>query len=90
MKADGIPINSSCLHGEYRVLCDMIGYEAVEKIYWEYYGRILSLPKKLLADEFVHSYITNCYENGKNARDMAREYDYTYSWVMKMIKASKD
>lgn len=90
LKADGIEITSSCLNGEYKELCDLIGYDAVEKLYLQYYGGYISLPKKLLADEFVHSYIATCYNRGRNAKEMAREYDYTYSWIMKIVRTFKE
>ena len=86
MKADGIRIGSHCLNGEYKELCDLIGYEAVEKLYIKYYEGYISLPKKLFVDEFVHSYIVTCYKQGRNAKEMAREFDYTYSWIMKLVR----
>ena len=89
MKTDGIEIKSNCLCGEYKELCDLIGYEAVEKIYRHYCGGYISLPKKLFADDFVHGYIIACYHNGRKAKEIAREYDYTYSWVMKIIRRDK-
>ena len=89
MRADGVEITSPCLYGEYKELCDLIGYEAVEKLYIKYCGGYLSLPKKLLVDDFVHSYIVACYMGGRNAKEMARQFDYTYSWVMKIIRKSK-
>ena len=89
MKSDGIEIKSNCLCGEYKELCELIGYEAVEKIYLHYCGGYISLPKKLFADDFVHGYILTCYHNGRKAKEIAREYDYTYSWVMKIIRKDK-
>jgi len=85
MKASGVEINSHSLNGEYRELCNLIGYEAVEKLYIKYCGGYINLPKKLLADEFVHGYIVTCYSNGYKAKDLAKELDYTYSWVRKII-----
>ena len=89
MKADGVTIDSHCLNGEYRELCELIGYEAVEKIYIKYYGGYITLPKKFLTDEFVHDYIVTCYNSGRKAKLMAREFDYTYSWIMKIVRRSK-
>ena len=86
MKADGVEIDSHCLNGEYKELCNLIGYEAVEKLYIKYYGGYINLPKKLFEDAFVHGYIVTCYRQGRNAREMAREFDYTYSWVMKLVR----
>jgi|GEM_PF-296744 len=89
MKADGVKIESHCLNGEYQKLCNLLGYEAVEKLYLHYYGGYLNLPKKLFVDDFVHSYIVRCYRNGRDAKEMAREYGYTYSWVMKLVRRAR-
>ena len=89
IKANGEMIDSHCLNGRYKELCDLIGYEATEKLYIRYYGEHLAFPKKFLADEFVHSYIVKCYNNGYKAKQMARDFDYTYSWILKIIRSSK-
>ena len=89
MKADGVEIDSHCLNEEYKVLCDLIGYEAVEKLYIKYYGGYISLPKKLFVDDFVHGYIVTCYKQGRDVREMAREFDYTYSWILKLVRRSR-
>ena len=86
MRADGIRIDSHCLNGEYKDLCNLLGFEAVEKIFVHYYGGYISFPKKLFMDDFVHDYIVTCFCNGRKPREIAREYDYTYSWVMKIIR----
>jgi len=89
MKSEGVQIESNCLNGEYQTLCNLIGLEAVEKIYLHYGGGYISLPKKLFLDEFVHGYIVTCYRNGRDARGLAREFDYTYSWVLKLIRRAR-
>jgi len=89
MKDDGIQIKSDNLCGKYRELCDLIGFVAVEKLYLHYGGGYISLPKKFMADEFVHSYILECHRRGQKAKDLAKEYDYTYSWVLKIIRNAK-
>jgi len=90
MRADGVEIDSHCLNGEYRELCDLIGFDAVEKLYIKYNGGYIHLPKKLLIDEFVHGYIVTCYHSGRKAKLMAREFDYTYSWVLRIIRNSRE
>lgn len=78
-------INCNCFNGEYKKLVALIGIEAVEKINLEYGGGYLSLPKKLLSDEFVYQCILNEYD-GTNARELAKSLDCTYSWILKIIK----
>lgn len=88
-KADGKIIDSECLYGEYITLCSLIGFEAVEKLYTVYCGGYISLPKKLLADDFVHGYIVECYYNGKKPKELAKEFDYTYGWIMRLIREDR-
>ena len=90
MKADGIRIENHCLHEQYRELCDLLGYEAMEKLYLRFSGGYLSLPKKLFRDEFVHGYIVSCVKQGRNVNEMARQFDYTYSWIMKLVRKDKN
>ena len=90
MKADGVSLESHCLNGEYKELCELIGYEAVEKLFVKYYGGYIVMPKKFLTDEFVHNYIVTCYHRGRKAKEMARTFDYTYSWVCKIIRNSRE
>ena len=89
MKANGVKIEGQNLQSAYKELCDLIGYEAVEKLYLRYRGGYISLPKKFFIDEFVHSYIVTRYINGNNANEMAREYDFTYSWIMKLVRKAR-
>ena len=89
MKADGVRIESECLVGQYRDICDLIGYVAVEKLFLHYGGGYVSLPKKLLTDEFVHGYIVDCYKRGRKPKELAKDYDYTYSWILKIIRTSR-
>jgi len=90
LKADGVKVDSNCLRGDYKTLCELIGYEAVEKIYIYFRGSgYIKLSKKLFDDSFVHKYIVTRYHNGHAAEDLAREYDYTYSHVMKLIRRAK-
>ena len=89
MKADGLRIEKNCLNEQYKELYDFIGYEAMEKLYLRFNGGYLSLPKKLFRDDFVHGYIVSCYKQGRNVNEMARQFDYTYSWIMKLVRKAK-
>ena len=90
MKDDDIQITSDYLCGQYRELCEIIGFVAVEKLYLHFGGGYISLPKKLLADEFVHGYIVDCYKRGRKPKEIARDYDYTYSWILKIIRNHRE
>lgn len=53
-----------------------------------YSGQLVSLPKKLLADHYVHDEIFREY-NGTNALALAKKYGYTVSWIRKVVKSKK-
>ncbi len=74
-----------CLNGIYKKLAELIGFEATVKLHSEFGGGYLSLPKKLLSDEYVYQCILKEY-NGTNAREIAKSLDCTYSWILKIIK----
>lgn len=82
-------LESTCFNGCYCELVELIGHENMFKMYKKYSGQYLSFPKKLLTDEYVHEMLLAEYDGG-NGKILARKYGYTYSWVMKMIKASKN
>jgi len=86
IKDDGFKVESQDLFGEYKELCDLIGYEAVEKIYLKYSGGYVSLPQKFLSDEFIRHYIVTCCGNGRTISEMARKCGYSYSWVLRLTK----
>jgi len=87
LKADNIEVESHCLRGDYKTLCELIGYEGVEKIYLHYLGSgYINVTKKLFVDSFVHNYIVTCYHKGRTPENLAREFDYSYSHVMKLIR----
>jgi len=81
-------LDCTCFNGCYCELIELIGHENTIKIYKRYSGQYLTFPKKLLTDEYVHTMLLSEYD-GRNGKSLARKYGYTYSWVMKMIKASR-
>lgn len=78
--------NSDCLNGTYKKLAQLIGFEATIKLHSEFGGGgYIPTPKKLLSDEYVHQCILSEYD-GKNARQLAKDWDCTYSWILKLVK----
>jgi|GEM_PF-7085058 len=51
-------------------------------------GQLVSFPKKLLADRYVHEEIYREYD-GTNAVSLSKKYGFTVSWVQKIVKAKK-
>ena len=81
-------LDSSCFHGAYRDICELLGQKAALALHKHYAGQLVSFPKKLLADSYVHEEIYREYD-GKNALELAKKYGFTVSWVRKVVKKSK-
>ena len=82
-------LKSSCFNGSYKELVDLIGHDNTLILYENYAGQYLSLPKKLIAEEYLHKLILSEYD-GTNAKKLARKYGYTYSWIQKILKKLKE
>jgi len=78
-------LNSSCFNGAYKEFIELIGYENTLIVHDYFAGQYVTFPKKLLSEEYLHQQILSEYD-GKNAKDLARKYGYSYSWVMKILK----
>lgn len=85
MTIDVTKLDSSCFHGAYRDVCELLGQRAVKKIHEHYAGQLVSFPKKLLADSYVHSEICREYD-GTNVIVLSKKYGYTVSWIRKLVK----
>lgn len=73
----------------YRELVEIVGYENTIKLHEYYAGQYITFPKRILRESYLHQRIVEEY-NGTNARDLARKYDYSYSWIMKVLKKHKE
>lgn len=78
-------LDSSKFNGVYKELIDLIGHESTLQLYDYFKGQYVTFPKRLLSEEYLHKQIVEEY-NGQNARQLARKYDYSYSWIMKILK----
>lgn len=73
----------------YKELVEIIGLEHTLKLYQFYAGQYLTFPKRILKESYLHQRIVEEYD-GTNARHLARKYDYSYSWIMKVLKRHKE
>jgi len=73
----------------YKELVEIIGLENTLKLYDFYSGQYLTFPKRFLKESYLHQRIVEEYD-GTNARHLARKYDYSNSWVMKVLKKHRD
>jgi Mor family transcriptional regulator len=76
-------------NGIYKELLELIGYENTIILHQYYAGQYITFPKRLLKESYLHQSIVDEYD-GTNARELARKYDYSYSWIMKILKKSKN
>lgn len=72
----------------YKELIEIVGYENMIKLHEYYAGQYITFPKRILKESYLHQRIVEEYD-GENARDLARKYDYSYSWIMKVLKKHK-
>jgi len=73
----------------YQELMEIVGYENMIKLHEYYAGQYITFPKRVLKESYIHRRIAEEYD-GTNARHLARKYDYSYSWIMKVLKKFKD
>lgn len=76
-------------NGVYKELIEIVGYENMIKLHEYYAGQYITFPKRILKESYLHQRIVEEYD-GANARDLARKFDYSYSWIMKILKKYRD
>lgn len=69
----------------YKDLIELIGIECTLKIYSQYNGQQLSLPKRLYSKAYVERKVVEEY-NGSNIKQLAKKYSYTERWVSGKVK----
>lgn len=82
---DKSTLDSSCFNGAYKDFVELIGYKNTLCVYNYFAGQYVTFPKRLLSEEFLHEQIIKEFD-GTNAKELARKYDYSYSWIMKILK----
>lgn len=85
---DLVKLDSSCFNGSYKELVELIGHESTLLLHKTYGGQYVTFPKKLLADAYIHELILTEYD-GTNAIELAKKYNYTYSWIRKLLKKNQ-
>jgi len=65
-----------------------LGQEATLILHEHYSGQLVSFPKKLLADSYVHEAIYREYD-GSNTVYLSKKYGFTVSWIQKVVKLKK-
>ena len=70
--------------GIYNEIFELLGEEAVDKIFKFYRGQQVNFPMTLYSDEYMTNYINLNYD-GINIRDIARELGYSERWIKDII-----
>ncbi len=78
-------LDSSCFNGAYKEFVELIGHKNTLLVHAYFAGQYVTFPKKLLCETYLHQQIWSEYD-GSNAKDLARKYGYSYSWVRKILK----
>lgn len=73
----------------YQELIEVIGYESMIKLHEYYAGQYITFPKRILKESYIHQRIIEEYD-GTNARDLARRFNYSYSWIMKLVQRHRN
>lgn len=72
------------LQDVYLQLFDLIGEEAMMKVYTAYHGQQLTLPMRLYAGDKVARAVRRQYD-GSNSGELMHKYDYSQRWIKKAI-----
>lgn len=86
LKQDTIEIDG--LNNIYRELCECIGFENAIKIYTQYRGQQITFPVRLFSVNYVREQVIKRY-NGKNIKELARDYGYSEKRIRTIIKESQ-
>ena len=80
-------LKAESLNGIYAELAELLGFDAVHKLFCRYRGSQLSLPVKLFNKAYIHERIRKAY-NGSNIRELAAEYGYSEKWIRHLLHRS--
>lgn len=80
-------IEKELLNPLYAELYDLIGEDAMKKIYENYQGPTITIPKKLYKGELVAERIRSLGEiDQKTKQTLARQYDYSQRQIERFLK----
>lgn len=78
------------LHQFYRSLSELVGTEAMLRIYEQYRGTQLTIPVHLYDRKLAAERVREQF-NGHNQQELSRRYGYSQKWVYKVLrKESKE
>ena len=77
------------LNEVYKEISDELGIETALSIYRMFHGTQVSFPNHLFSKEYVRRAIRREY-NGKNARQLAKKYNYSERSVWRILKEKNE
>ena len=77
------------LNEVYKEIADELGIETALSIYRMFHGTQVSFPNHLFSKEYVRHAIRREY-NGKNARQLAKKYNYSERSVWRILKEKNE
>jgi len=86
---DKSSLASGHLNGIYEEFAELVGIDAVVKIYTKFRGQQVNFPVRLFAQGYVINQILERYD-GKNLNTLATKFGYSERWVREMLKKYKE
>lgn len=75
--------------GIYQEMTELIGEQAINKLYQNFRGQQIVFPMRLYNKEYVVKELLERYD-GANLKQLALEFGYTERYLRTLIKQSKD
>ncbi|MFD1421333.1 Mor transcription activator family protein [Lactiplantibacillus songbeiensis] len=77
-------VDIRALHQFYRGLSDLIGVDAMLKIYHQYKGMQMTIPTHLYDRQLAAAKVVAEFD-GHNQQKLARKYGYSQKWVQQVL-----
>lgn len=71
--------------GVYREISDLLGTEAMRKLYRHFRGQQVSFPIRLYDPQKIRQSVIREYD-GTNLRELAAKYDYSEKTIRRMLR----
>lgn len=78
----------AALHQSYKRLSELIGVDAMLKVYNEYRGTQFQYPMRLY-DRIAVSKLVDEEYNGTNLKELSRQYGYSQRWMKAQLNKAK-
>ncbi|WP_057874035.1 Mor transcription activator family protein [Loigolactobacillus rennini] len=78
-------VKIAALHQSYKRLSELIGVEAMQKVYDEFRGTQVQYPMRLYDRQAVSKLIREEY-TGNNLKELSRFYGYSQRWMKEQLK----